>query len=135
MIERLFPRAVGSLDSIVSYVHEFVEARGLDSELAFDLDLIVEELFTNLVKYEHNARNDILIGLDSDAERVTLVLRDFDVDGFDLTQAGPVDVGAPLTERRRGGLGIHFVKTIADDVRYEYENRISTITVTKRLLS
>lgn len=133
MIERRFPRAVASLRELVPFVHEFVAARGLDPELAYDLDLIVEELFTNILKYQRDGRQDLLVGLDSDAERVTLVIQDFDVQGFDPTQSPAVDVAAPLAERRPGGLGIHLVRAIAEDLRYEYENRTSSITVTKRL--
>jgi serine/threonine-protein kinase RsbW len=133
MLERRFPRAVGSLDAIFSFVHDFLAARGLDPELAFDLDLIAEELFTNQVKWGRADGPDILLGLDADAERVTLVVRDFDAERFDPTSAAPLDVGAPLEERRPGGLGIHLVRRIAEEVRYSYEDRVSTITVTKRL--
>jgi serine/threonine-protein kinase RsbW len=134
MVARRFPRALGSLEAIVGFVHGFVAERGLDPELAYDLDLIVEELFTNLVRHEPGI-HDIQIGLDTGNGRITVVIQDYDVDGYDLTQARPVDTGAPLEERRPGGLGIHFVKTIADDVRYEYADRTSTITVTKRIAS
>lgn len=133
MNERRFPRTIGSLEAIVAFVHEFVDAHGLGADLAYDLNLVVEELFTNFVKYGKDGRSDIRIALEANSERVTLVLQDFDVEGFDLTQAPPVDIGAPIAERRFGGLGIHFVKTLADDVRYEYENQTTTITVTKRL--
>ncbi len=133
MPERRFPRAVGSLDAIFAFVHQFVADRGLDPGLTYDLDVIVEELFTNLVKYGRDGRHEILVALEADPVAVTLVLKDFDVEGFDLTQARPVDTTAPLDARRPGGLGIHLVKRIADDVRYEYVDRVSTITVTKRI--
>ena len=135
MVERRFPRAVGSLDAIFAFLGDFVAAQGLDLELKNDLDLIAEELFTNLVKYGPAAGQEIRIALDRVPGRLEFVVQDFDVEPFDLTQAKPVDVGAPLGERRPGGLGIHLVKRIADDVRYEYEDRTSTITVIKRLAS
>jgi serine/threonine-protein kinase RsbW len=135
MLECRFPRAVGSLDAIFAFVHQFIADRSLDPELAYDLDLIIEELFTNLVKYGRDGRNDILVALDADPAKITVMLRDFDVEGFDPTQAKPVDTAAPLDERRPGGLGIHFVKRIADDVQYDYTNRTVTLTVTKRLSS
>jgi serine/threonine-protein kinase RsbW len=97
------------------------------------LDLIVEELFTNLVKYGGNAREEIRIALDREPGRLVIVLQDFDSERFDLTQTKPVDIDAPLRERRPGGLGIHLVKRMADDVRYDYANRVSTITVIKRI--
>jgi anti-sigma regulatory factor (Ser/Thr protein kinase) len=37
---------------------------------------------------------------------------------FDPCAAGPVDVEAPLEERRVGGLGIHIVRNLCTDVGY-----------------
>ena len=133
MVERRFPRAVGSLDAIFAFVEEFIAARAIDPEHAYDVGLVIEELFTNMVRHSRDGRHEIAIGLDSDAVRITIVVRDFDVERWDITAAKPVDIGAPLAERRPGGLGIHFVKRIAEDLRYDYRDRTSTITVTKRL--
>ena len=133
MVERRFPRAVGSLDAIFAFIGDFVDARGLDPELKYDVGLAAEELFTNLVKYGRGEQRDICMALDAEPDRLVLVIQDFDADPFDVTQAEPPSFDAPPSERRRGGLGIHLVKQITDELRYEYANRTSTITVIKRL--
>ena len=132
MVMRRFPRTVGSLQSIVSFVHEFLAERGIDPEHAHDADLVIEELFTNMVKYG-GGQADIAIGLDADPARLTIELRDFGVEEWDVTQSGPVDVEAPLEQRRPGGLGLHLVKRVAENFRYAYRDRTSIVTVTTRL--
>jgi anti-sigma regulatory factor (Ser/Thr protein kinase) len=97
------------------------------------VEFIAEELFTNLVKYNRDGTEDIAIGLSWQPPEVVLTLRDFGVEGWDLTRVAPVDTEAPLERRRPGGLGLHLVRQIADRIDYAYENRNSTITVTKRL--
>ena len=76
---------------------------------------------------------DIAIALEWKAPTLTIRLRDFDVEPFDPTQAPAVDITRPISERRAGGLGLHLIRQIADRIEYAYQDRNSTITVTKRL--
>ena len=133
MIERRFRRDIRSLESIVGFVNEFLGARSVDADRAYDVHLILEELFTNMVKYSRESGADIEIGLAWQAPLLTMRLRDFDVEPFDVTKAPAVDVDQPVEERRRGGLGLHFVQRVADGLTYDWTDRVSTITVTKRL--
>ena len=133
MAARRFPRSFASLEAIFAFIRERFAAEGLDSERAWDLDLIAEELFTNMVKYSASGSNEVEISLDWAAPVLTMWLREFDVERWDVSKAPAVNAAAPLRERRAGGLGLHLVHQLADRVEYAYENRCSTITVTKRL--
>ena len=134
-MERRFPRDIGSLEAVFTFVAEFAAAHAIDQDACFDADLIVEELFTNMVKYSRDGAQDIAIALGRAPGRLTIVLRDFDVEAFDITQMPDFDTTTPLERRRAGGLGIHLVKQIAETLRYDYADRNSTITVTRRLES
>jgi len=133
MERRRFPRDVTALERIHEWVGTFVAANGFPAEAAFDVDLLIEELFTNMVKYNHTGRQEIEIALSAEGAVVTIRIRDFDVDSFDPTRAPEVDPDMPMEERRRGGLGLHFVRRMADSLEYDYTDRNSTVTVTKRL--
>jgi serine/threonine-protein kinase RsbW len=130
MTERRFGRTFGSLESIFGFVAEFLAANGLPDSAAFDLDLVIEELFTNMVKYHPQGAPEIEIGLRRLGPDVVVVLRDFDVEPFDPTRAPPADLSRPPGERGAGGLGLHLVRRIARDMRYQHRDRTSTITVT-----
>ena len=106
--------------------------RGIDPEHVHNADLVIEQLFTNMVKYG-GGESDIAIGLQAGPERLTIELRDFGVEEWSVTQSPPVDVDAPLGQRRPGGLGLHLVKRIAEDFRYAYRDRTNIVTVTTRL--
>ncbi len=132
-MERSFRRSVDSLDGIFQFVSEFLASEGLENSNAFSLNLILEELFTNIVKYSTESDHEVLIAMDRSEDQLVLSLTDFDVDRFDITQAPEVDVDQPLRERTPGGLGIHFVRQMTDHISYEYEDRNSKITLTKRV--
>lgn len=139
MIERRFQRNLRSLESIVGFVNEFLGAQCAQdtpwpgADAAYDVHLMIEELFTNMVKYGGASREDIEIGLAWEAPWLTVRLRDFDVERFDVTQAPRADLRQPVEQRRQGGLGLHFVQRVADGLAYEWVDRVSTITITKRL--
>jgi len=131
MVARTFPRSFGALEAIYAFIREFVAGCGIDPEIAYDLDVIAEELFTNMVKYGRGGRREIEIALEWNVPILAIRLRDFDVERFDPMQTPPVDPSRPIAERRAGGLGIHLVRQIADRIHYDYQGRDSTITVTK----
>jgi serine/threonine-protein kinase RsbW len=101
--------------------------------MAFCIPFVVEEIFTNMVKYNRGSPNRIRIGIGRTGDAVAVRLTDFDVDPFDPADAPEVDVDLPLEARRRGGLGLHLVKSLADKLTYEYENRVMKISVLKRI--
>ena len=132
-VQQYFARSFDSLDGIFRFVADFLAARSLDPELQAPVCFIVEELFTNFVKYNEGARHDISLSLGHTPEQLTVRITDFDVDAFDPTRAPAVDVDKPLGEWQPGGLGLHLVRQMADTLQYEYVDRRSTVTFTKAL--
>jgi anti-sigma regulatory factor (Ser/Thr protein kinase) len=64
---------------------------------------------------------------------IEVSLTDFDVERFDPTVAGDLDIDAPLSERTPGGLGLYLVLKMADSIHYEYQDRKSKLTFTNRV--
>ena len=132
-MEKKFKRDIRSLEHIFAFLREFQKRNDIQNCGALGLDLIVEELFTNMVKYNSENTNDILIHLERCENKLILILNDFDVEPFDITKVSSVNTKQCLEERAVGGLGIHLVKCIADELDYEYCDRTSKITVVKKL--
>ena len=132
-MEKKFRRDISSLDNVFTFLGEFKKKSRLVNSIALNLNLIVEELFTNMVKYCSENPNDILIHITRRENKLILVLNDFDVEPFDITKADEVNTKKCLEERKVGGLGIHLVKCIADEIDYEYCDRTSKITIIKNL--
>jgi len=132
-MERRFRRDLGSLGAIFAFVREFLAGLGIDASQAFDLDFILEELFTNMLRHAKGGSGEVAIAIARSGATVTLTVRDFDVEAFDVSRPRPVDVGAPIEQRTPGGLGLFLIHQLADEVRYDYRDRVSTVTVTKTL--
>ncbi len=129
---RAFRRSIDSLEKIFSFIEEFFVSRGIDSSLRFSVDLAVDELFTNMVKYNADEAADIEIEFKRVENGLEVSMTDHQSAPFDVTREGPeVDVDQPAEERREGGLGLHLVKEMVDSFDYEYRDGRSTITFTK----
>lgn len=129
--QRAFERSFDSIPALVAFTAETFASFGIDRRVLPAVDLAVEELFTNMVKYgtASNAAVRIDVRMIDDGAEVTLI--DRDVEPFDVTRAPDVDVRASISEREPGGLGLHLVRRMADCVEYEYtkESRQSRITL------
>ncbi len=132
-MEKRFPRDFASLPSIFDYIAEFMAIHKIHSSAAYSLQFIVEELFTNLVKYSRGGREQIAVELSKHDNSVRVRLTDFDVDEFDVTTLPDVNIHEPAQSRKVGGLGVHLVRKMVDTMTYEYSNRVGTITITKNL--
>ncbi len=130
-MQKEFERSISELEGIVAFTTRFFDEESLDPALRGTVDLLVEELFTNLVKFNTETREKILIQMKRHGDGIEVSLTDFDVDRFDPREIPVVDIEAPLAERTAGGLGLHLVLKMVDSIHYEYENRTSTITFWK----
>jgi len=130
-MEQTFSRSLDELHQVFSFLDNFAETAGVDMSVSLPVRLAVEELFTNMVKYNKDSRADITLAIDRSDDAVTIVLTDFDTEPFDITSTGDVDVTASLEERTPGGLGIHLVKRMVDEIHYRYKDRVSQITLIK----
>jgi serine/threonine-protein kinase RsbW len=134
-VERLFPRDFDALDHIFEFISEFFVANAIEESNSFDVQLIIEELFTNLVKYSKGGTHEIPIRLKKTGEHLEIRLTDVDVEAFDMTLMPEVDTQKRISEKKVGGLGLHLVRKMAEDISYEYVDRQSRITILKRLES
>lgn len=134
-MEKLFKRTFESLEEVFDFLDAFVKANGIGRDAAYTINLAVEELFTNMVKYNPDNANDISISIQRTNNDLSVTLLDSDAEPFDITQTAEVDITQTLAERRAGGLGIHLIKKMVDHLEYEYNNRQSRITLIKRLES
>jgi anti-sigma regulatory factor (Ser/Thr protein kinase) len=132
-----FRREIEALDEVFAFLQNFADNHDIDAKTAFYLDLVVEELFTNMVRHNTGGGTTIGITLDLADNLLQLELVDSDVDPFspEHVEVPPVDAG--IEERRPGGLGIHLVRKMVDDLDYDYlpEERQMRVHVTKRMES
>jgi serine/threonine-protein kinase RsbW len=127
-MQRKFKRNFDELKNIVTMTESVFNELGMNPGLRNVVDLATEELFVNMVTYNTESNEDILIEMVPHALGLEVRLTDYDVERFDPASAASVDVNAPLDERALGGLGLYLVMKMVDSVHYEYRNRQSKIT-------
>ena len=118
-----FVRSIAELDSIFAFTADAFARLAIAPALQSTVDFVIEELFTNMVKYSAASKAAIDIEIEPIEAGVEVRLIDRDVDEFDVTQARPVDIDAPLEEREPGGLGLHLIRKMVDAISYQYSEQ------------
>lgn len=131
-MERSFRRELSSLEPLFEFTGELARRHGLDDDTAFAMNLAVEEIFTNMVKYGGGG-DTVAIGVDVHGGDLVIEFVHPGAVPFDVTTAGEVEVESPLTRRAPGGIGLHLVRTVMDGVSYAHENGGAHVTLTKHL--
>lgn len=99
------------------------------------IHLAVEEIFTNMVKYNDNGDNQIELALDLDIDKMDLSisLTDFNAGYFSVEDVTNYDPILPIEKRYPGNLGIYLTKKVMDFVASSQENGNLKITLIKKL--
>ena len=120
-MEARFKREISVLDQIFHTLDDFIETAHIDERTALGARLTVEELFTNLVRHNRGGSDYITIRVEIEGGKLVIGLEDYEVEPVKMADFKPADLGAPLYERREGGLGIHLVRNFVDELTYDYE--------------
>ncbi|MEP7063788.1 MAG: SpoIIE family protein phosphatase, partial [Betaproteobacteria bacterium] len=131
VIGQSFERGFDSIPDLVEFTANAFARLRIDGQLLPVIDLAVEELFTNMVKYGTGSNAAVQVGLMAIDDGVELTMVDRGVEAFDITQSPDVDIDVPIEQRTPGGLGLHLIRRMADCVEYEYkkESRQSRIAL------
>jgi len=132
-MRKRYKRSFEEIQKIVVDTEQFFAQKNIAESLRMKVDLSLEELFVNMVTYNTETTCDIVIEMRAIDNGIEVSLTDCNVDRFDPTGSGKVDVDAPLADRTPGGLGLYLVLKMADSINYEYHGRTSKITFTNKV--
>jgi anti-sigma regulatory factor (Ser/Thr protein kinase) len=124
-----------ALEAVEGFVSAFVQEHGIEGDDEGRICIVLEELLTNLVKYGYadaSAPGMVDIGLTLEGNRLTIEFSD-DGQPFDpLAQPAP-DLDAATEEREIGGLGIHILRSLADEADYSRRGGRNVIRLVRRV--
>lgn len=108
------------LEEISRTVRSFGEEIGLNPDTIFALDLALEEILTNIIKYGYDdlARHELEIRLWVESASVVVEVRD-DGHEFNPVVAPEPDTRKPAAERPIGGLGLHLIRKMVGSIEYK----------------
>lgn len=131
------PARLEELHNIESALEQAGASEGWDQGLVYQIHLVLEELAVNTVNYGFGEGGDpaqglieILIEQQGDSLRIDYIDNGTPFNPFE--EAPKPDLDASVAERRIGGLGVHFVRTMMDEVDYKREGGRNHISLIKQ---
>ena len=132
-MKKKFERSFDHLDQVFDFIFIFTEKHKLDPSTVHSINLAVEEIFTNMIKYNPENIADIQLDLQLHKDDVIIILTDYEEEPFDLTKISVYDLEQPVEKRPVGKLGLHLVKKVMDHIEYSHTNGKTIIKMVKHL--
>jgi anti-sigma regulatory factor (Ser/Thr protein kinase) len=126
----------GDLKSVRDMVAALERERDLPPALVFDLYVVLDEVIRNVLKYAYtdDAAHEIHVKLSATETAVQIAIED-DGRAYDPFAIAAPDLSLPLAERPLGGLGLHFVRHLVDEVKYKREGDHNYLFLNKKIFS
>jgi serine/threonine-protein kinase RsbW len=122
---------VADLPVILAFVEASCEESGVHPALFFDLQLAVEEACANVIEHAYGGKGgDLALTFETRGRDVVITLRDH---GrlFAPEEVVVPDMSVPLTKRRVGGLGMHLMYQLMDEVHFDFAEGSNTLVMVK----
>lgn len=126
----------GAMRELEEFVDTFAAEHGLATDDRARTLIVLEELLTNLSRYGYPGQpepgGEAEVTLELEGDQLTIEFGD-DGQPFDpLAKAAP-DFDQSVDSRPVGGLGIHMVRELADEVHYNRRDGRNVIRLTRRV--
>ncbi len=123
------------IEKIQLFLEELSSEWGFSGQLIFELNLLLEEYVVNVIHYAYsdNEAHEIKIFFKEGDNSLSILIED-DGNAFDITAEPTLeDLNKPVEERKIGGLGVHFIKSLTDDVSYQRAGGLNKLTLIKHI--
>ncbi len=121
-----FINDLSELEKLQRVVEMYTEANELSTKVCLNVNLILEELLTNVILYgyQDHEQHLIYVTFTLNESGLNLEIEDDGIE-FNPLERPEVDTTQLLEERSIGGLGIHFVRSLTRDIRYERRDALN----------
>ena len=125
---------INTVPQLNEFIDGVCEEAGIDMATTMSLNLALEEAVVNVMSYAYPQGTEGLVDIDvvSGNGHIYFIISDSG-QPFDPTDKGEVDTTLSAEERPIGGLGIHLIRQIMDDVVYEYRDGKNILTLKKHI--
>ncbi len=123
-IHQVVPSRTDELHHIRTVVESEALRFGFDEDTSYRLALAVDEACTNIIKhsYKGDPTREFNLDISTSDDRFLIVLTDQGC-GFTPDRSIKFDMQRYFERMRRGGLGLHIIKLVMDDVDYDVTAR------------
>jgi anti-sigma regulatory factor (Ser/Thr protein kinase) len=131
--ELVIENRLQDLARVSAAIDDLAARRGIPQDAAFDMNVALDEVLANLIShaYTDDAVHTIHLAMIATPAALEVQVRDDGVP-FDPLAAPTPDLQAPLEDRPIGGLGIHLVRSLMNEVQYQREGGYNTLRIVRR---
>jgi serine/threonine-protein kinase RsbW len=125
---------VAQLEVLANTLERISYEWNIPMDIILSLNLVIEELVTNIIFYGYDDKNEheIHIHLSYKNKIIQMQIEDDGKEFNPLLVLEP-EMDKTIENSKIGGLGIHFVRKIMDDISYQRSNNKNKLTLTKRV--
>jgi len=116
----VFKNEISEIERLHCYFEQIGKEANINEFVLDSLNLAVEEAVVNVINYAYpeGEKGEVSINASDDGKKITFMISD-QGRPFDPTKVEEPDTTLPAEEREIGGLGIHLVRNIMDEMHYE----------------
>jgi len=121
------------LPKMAEQVSAWCEENAVPAAAAFHVNLALDEIVSNVIRYGWNdaGEHEIHVRLSRTKDEVRIEVED-DAAPFNPLEVPAVNVNLSVEERPVGGLGIHLVRQVMDDLDYRRTEGKNVFIMTKK---
>lgn len=125
---------LGEVARVNAAFAEFAAAHALPASIRRSMTVALEELLNNTVRHGFAGREggEVAIEVELRTDRLSVTLTD-DGQPFNPLGVAAPDTALPVAERQIGGLGIHLVRRMMDDISYVRRTDRNVVILSKLL--
>lgn len=119
---------------MIEAFNQFADEHAIPAAVRRSGNVVFDELITNLIKYafDNDVEHRIEVRIDLNDQRLVITISD-DGSPFNPFQTAPPDTTLSIDKRRIGGLGVHVVRNMMDEVSYNRRAGRNIVTLVKYL--
>lgn len=123
---------LSELETLCQHLNKFGHVSGLSEACITDINICLDELFTNIVSYgfTDDLEHIIRFTINMDNNVLIVNIEDEGIPFNPLEKKDP-EIPADLIDVRIGGLGIHIVRKLMDDISYKRKRGKNKLTMKK----
>lgn len=128
--------SVDQVREVTSFVNERLEALGCSERIKIQVDVAIDEIFSNIAHYAYNPETGpatVRVEVEENPLSVVITFMDHGIPYDPLAEERPDTTKLSASERPIGGLGLFIVKKTMDDVSYAYKDGQNILTIRKKV--
>lgn len=125
---------LSEMDRLAAELDQFCVRENIPAKTGLELNLVLEEVVTNIISYAYNDTlpHRIMVFLEKEDDRVRMMIKDDGLE-FNPLEVPPPEQPDEIDSLEPGGLGIHLMRKLTDEAAYQREDTRNILTLIKNL--